>query len=165
MANAGSAGSCARPTSARARRRTCEEPAWLRNGPCCEIALHRQHVLFCETTCLLTTRTGRVKSPRLELLSLPAYTVRSRGTHLTRHLPGAAGCTGGIGTRISCTHLLLIVAPSSRCRKYPSLEPCGAYNPEFDHFVGPGRSWAVGIRSLVGLHAPLFRSCRSLRPQ
>ena len=64
-----------------------------------------------------------VYSRRLELLRLTTYTVRFRGTHLTRHLPGAAGCYGDIGTRILCTHVLLFVA-LARCRKEPSLEPC-----------------------------------------
>ena len=50
-------------------------------------------------------------------------------------------------------------------QKIPQFRALRKVNHDIDHFVGSGRSLAVGLRSPVGLQAPLFRPCRSLRLQ
>ena len=66
------------------------------------------------------------------------------------------------------THIMYAFALDCRLgavQKRAQFRPLAAHSLYLDHFVGSGRSLAVGLRSPVGLQAQLFTSCRSLRLQ
>ena len=100
-----------------------------------------------------------VRKTPVKMLTRPAPAVPTwRGTY-PELLAAMEASVHAYNVRI-CSRL----SPWRGAEKSP-VKSLTAHSLYLGHFVGSGRSLAVGLRSPVGLQAPLFRCCRSKRLQ